>query len=102
MTLLRSGSRTRGKSPGHSGLGGAEPNEVGQVGSLGLGHVKSSAKVVPERDAQLGAGQQQAEESIAAVTAVVRACAAGDLAPDHLRAQVALGTIGVQGQLWPL
>jgi len=46
------------QKPGHSGLGGAEPDEVGQVGSLGLGHVESSAKVVPERDAQLSAGQQ--------------------------------------------
>ena len=46
------------QKPGHSGLGGAEPDEVGQVGSLSLGHGEASAKVVPERDAQLGAGQQ--------------------------------------------
>ena len=54
---------------------------------------------VPEGDAELGTGQQQAEEGVAALAAPIGVGSAGDLAFDHVRPQIALGAVGVQRQL---
>jgi hypothetical protein len=47
------------------------------------------AETVPEGDAELNAGQQQAGEGVPALASLIEASTAGDLALDHLWAQVA-------------
>src|SRR4051794_15790400 len=66
---------------------------------IGLGDPKAVSEEVPEGNAQLGTGQQQAEEGVAALAALIGAGSAGDLALDHVRPQIALGAVGVQRQL---
>jgi hypothetical protein len=59
-------------------------------------------EILPERDAELLAGQQQAKECVAAIATRVRACAARDLALDHLGAQIPFRAVSVQRHLWPV
>src|SRR3954470_1431949 len=58
------------------------------------------AEVVPEGDAELLAGLGEAEEGVAALAAKIALGAAADLALGHLAADVVLGTVGVQRDLW--
>src|SRR5687768_15545401 len=88
-----------GQKSGRSGGLGAEPDEVWQIWSVGLCYTQAVSEEVPERDAQLGTGQQQAEEGVAALAALIGVGPAGDLALDHLRSQIALGAVGVQRHL---
>src|SRR5512134_2898276 len=91
-----------GQKSGRSGGSGAEPDEVGQVGSVGAGDAEAVAEILPERDAELLTGPQQAKEGVAASAARIRACAAGDLALDHLGAQILFRAVRVQRHLWPV
>src|SRR5690349_5899522 len=54
------------------------PDEVGQVQGIGSGDAEAVAEIVPEEDAELGAGQQQAGEAVPAVASLIGAGAAGD------------------------
>src|SRR3954465_3997829 len=73
--------------------------EVWQVRGVGLGDSEAVSEEVPEGDAQFGTGQQQAEEGVAAITALIGAGSARDLALDHLRPEIALGAVGVRRHL---
>ena len=66
-----------------------------------LGNTDAVAEIIPERDAELVAGVHQIEKCVAAITAAVAVGAAADLALDDVAANVALGAIGVQGNLRP-
>ena len=57
------------------------------------------AEIVPEGDAELSAGQQQAGEGVPALASLIGAGTAEDLALDHLWAQVALRAIGIERHL---
>ena len=57
------------------------------------------AEIVPEAEAELAAGLEQAEEGVAAVAAGVAAGAGADLAPGDLGADVILRAVGVQRDL---
>ncbi len=63
------------------------------------GDDEPGAEVVPERDAELGAGLGEAEEGIAAVAAGIAARAAADLAFGHLAADVVFRAVGVERDL---
>src|ERR1700704_2020247 len=64
-------------------------DELREVGDGWVaGDDEPGAEVVPERDAELGAGLGEAEEGIAAVAAGIAARAAADLAFGHLAADV--------------
>jgi hypothetical protein len=77
-----------GQRPGRSGGGGAKPDEVGQVGRLGVRHAEAVAEIILKRDAELLTGLQQAKEAIAVIVNLIRARAAGDHACDHVGAQI--------------
>src|SRR5712691_10883406 len=75
-------------------------DEAGKVGNLTMSRDgEAVAEVIPEGDAELGAGLGQAEESIAAVAPDVASGAAADLTPGDLTADVVLGAVGVQWDL---
>src|SRR5271169_3308036 len=57
---------------------------------------ESVAKVVPERDFELGAGFGETEKGIAAITTDIAAGAGTDLAPGDVAADVVLRSVGVQ------
>ena len=63
---------------------------------LGAGDGEAVAKVIPERDFELGAGFGEAEKGIAAVTTDIAAGAGADLAPGDVAADVVLRSVGVQ------
>ncbi len=63
---------------------------------LGARDGEAVAKVIPERNFELGAGFGEAEEGIAAVPTNVAAGAGADLSPRHLAADVVLRSVGVQ------
>ena len=80
-----------------NGLRGLAADEVGQRRNDRLiWDGESAAEVVPESDAQLGAGLGQAKEGIAAIATDIAAGAATDLALGDLAADVVLRAIGVQ------
>jgi len=60
---------------------------------------ESRAEIVPECDAELGAGLVEAEEGIATVATDIAAGAAADLALGHLAADVVFRSIGMEGDL---
>src|SRR3984893_3207164 len=57
---------------------------------------ESVAKVVPERDFELGTGFGETEKGIAAITTDIAAGAGTDLAPGDVAADVVLRSVGVQ------
>ena len=57
---------------------------------------ESVAEVVPERDFELGAGFDETEKGIAAITTDIAAGAGTDLAPGDVAADVVLRSVGVQ------
>ena len=65
-------------------------------------HGESIAEVVPEGDAELGAGLHETEEGITAAAAGVAVGSAADLSLGNEGADVALGTVGVQRDLGPV
>lgn len=69
---------------------------------LAAGNGEPVAEVVPESDAELGAGFYQTEESITAVSPEIAAGATADLSFGDLAADVVLRAIGVQRDLWPI
>ena len=79
------------------------PDEIGEPGhALGVRDFESGAQVVPERNGELGAGFQQAEEGIARLLAgggagLTRDPAFGDEAADGV-----LRAVGVQRDVWPV
>ena len=60
------------------------------------------SQIVPEGDAELGAGLGETEEGIAAVAPGIAAGAAADLALGDVAADVVLRTVGVQRALGPI
>jgi hypothetical protein len=58
--------------------------------------IEASTEVIPETDAELGAGLGKGEESIAGVAAGIAAGAAGNFAPCDVTTNVVLRAIGVQ------
>src|ERR1700731_2951141 len=85
----------RGKRPGGLGCWATLSDELREVGDGWVaGDDEPGAEVVPERDAELGAGLGEAEEGIAAVAAGIAARAAADLAFGHLAADVVFRAIG--------
>ena len=78
----------------------ATSDDVWQVWNAGLVlNAEAVAEVVPERDAKLGAGLLQSEESVPAITSGVTVCAAANLALGDVAADVAFGTVGVERYL---
>src|SRR5580693_8687022 len=65
------------------------------------GDFEACAEVVPEFDAVLAAGLQEAEKAVAAIAAGVAAGSAADLALGDLATNVVLGAVGVQWDLGP-
>ncbi len=78
------------------------PDNIGEVWEVGLaGDGESGAEIVPERDAELGAGFGEAEEGVAAIASGVAACSAADFSLDDLAADVVLRAVGVEGNFGP-
>ena len=96
---VRHVQRYLGQKGGRSGCCGAHPDEVGQVRGIGSGNADVMAEIVPKGDAELSASQQQAGEGVPALASLIGAGAAGDLALDHVRPQIALGQISLEPPL---
>jgi hypothetical protein len=78
-------------------------DELGEPGhAVGVRDVQPVPEVVPERDGELGAGFQQAEEGVAGLLAGGGAGLAGDPAFDDEAADVVLRAVGVQRDVWPV
>jgi len=61
---------------------GASSDEIRQIGGGGvIGDVEAITEIVPEREAELGCGAHEAEESVATVATEGHLGAAADLAP---------------------
>jgi hypothetical protein len=74
--------------------------ESGKAGDLKISRGgEAVTEIIPEGDAELGAGLGQAEEGVAAITPEVAAGAAADLAPGDLATDVVLRSIGMQRDL---
>ena len=83
-------------------MGGACADDFGEGGDfLAAWDGEACAEVVPEGDAELGAGLGEAEEGVAAVAAGVAAGSAADLALGDLATNVVLGAVGVERDLGP-
>src|SRR6202158_6525353 len=81
LNELTPGIGNRSKRPGGLGCWATLSDELREVGDGWVaGDDEPGAEVVPERDAELGAGLGEAEEDIAAVAAGLAARAATDLA----------------------
>jgi hypothetical protein len=77
--------------------GGACADDFGERGDFLAGwDLEACAEVVPEGDAEFGAGLVEAQEGVAAVAAGVAAGSAADLALGDLATNVVLGSVGVQ------
>ena len=63
---------------------------------------KPRAEVIPEGDAELGAGLVEAEKGIAAIATRIASGAAAHLSFGDLTADIVLRSIGVQRNLWPI
>ncbi len=75
---------------------------MGEVGHfLAAWNREACAEVVPEGDADLGAGVVEPEEGVAAVAAGVAAGSAADFSFGDLAANVVLGAVGVERDLGP-
>jgi hypothetical protein len=86
LSSLRAGKGLQGHNPGRSSLYAAQSDEVGKGWRVGFGNAQPGAEIIPERDAELGAGLDEAEEGVPAVAAGVAAGAAADFAPGDLTA----------------
>src|SRR5947209_18385579 len=72
-------------------------DEIRQVWDGRLaGDAEPGSEIVPEAEAELGAGLGEAEEGVAAVAARVAASATADLSAGDLGADVVLRAVGVQ------
>jgi hypothetical protein len=58
--------------------------------------IEPCAEIIPEADAELGAGLGEAKEGIARVATAIAAGAARDFAPCDVTTNVVLGAVGVQ------
>ena len=63
------------------------------------GDAEAAAEIVPECDAELGAGLGKTEEGIAAIATEVTAGSGTELAAGDLAADVVLGAVGMQRRL---
>jgi hypothetical protein len=103
--LLTWVARSPGKTPGHEASGrlAAAADEIGEWCNRRLSDdADPVAEEVPECDAGLGAGVQQAEACITAVAAYRTVGAAADLALHPLAADAAFRTVAVQRNLRPV
>src|SRR5450755_3654649 len=66
------------------------------------GDFEPAAQIIPDLDAELVAGLDETEESIAAVPADVGPCASADLAPRDLTANVVFRAVGVKRDFRPV
>ena|SRR5579863_9978226 len=69
---------------------------------LGVRNEEPSAEMIPECNAELGAGVHQGEEGVGAVTSIVTAGVVADLPLYDVAADVSLRAIGVQWYLRPI
>jgi hypothetical protein len=74
--------------------GGDDFGEGGDVPATG--DFEAGAEIVPEFDAVLAAGLQEAEKAVAAIAADVGAGSSADLALGDLATDIVLGAVGVQ------
>jgi hypothetical protein len=72
--------------------------EIGHVGMVWGG--ETVAEIVPEGNAELRAGLCETQKCIAAIASGVAAGATADVAPGDLAADIVLGVVGVQRDLW--
>src|SRR5258708_30552777 len=67
-----------------------------------VGDFEPVGEIVPEGDTELGAGFGQAEESIAAISPCIASGSAADLSLDDVAADIALRSVGLERDLWPI
>ena len=78
-------------------------DEIGEPGhAVGVRDLQPGPEVVPERNGELGAGFQQAEEGVARLLAGRGAGLAGDPAFDNEAADGGLRPVGMQRDVWPV
>ena len=78
-------------------------DELGEPGHpVGIRDLQAGTEVVPERDGELGAGFQQAEEGVTGLLAGRGTGFAGDPAFGDEAADVVLRAVGVQRDVWPV
>ena len=78
-------------------------DELREVGDgAGFGAAQPGAEIVPESDAELGAGFGKAEEGIAAIASEIAAGATANLALGDLAADGVFGAVGVQRNFRPV
>src|SRR4051794_14483570 len=70
--------------------------------SAGIGAAQPGAEIIPEGEAELGAGFGEAEKGIAAIAPAIAAGAAADLALGHLAADGVFSAVGVQRDVRPI
>src|ERR1700675_217466 len=86
-----------GQNPWLLGRLGSGEDDFGQAwDGVSARDGESVAKVVPERDFELGAGFGETEKGIAAITTDIAAGAGTDLPPGDVAADVVLRSVGVQ------
>src|SRR3982074_3419812 len=90
----------RGKTSGGSGCQAGSADEFREVGDGSVsGDIEPGAEIIPEGDAELGAGFGEAEEGIPAVASGIAAGAAADFAFGDVAADVVFGAVGVEWDL---
>src|SRR5216684_3513591 len=78
-------------------------DEGGEAWDVGvIGDFEAVGEVVREGDTELGAGFGEAEESIAAISTCIASGSAADLALDDVAADIALRSVGMERDLWPI
>ena len=78
-------------------------DEIGEPGhAVGIRDLQPGTEVIPERNGELGAGFQEAEEGVARLLAGRGAGLAGDPAFGDEAADGVLRTVGVQRDVWPV
>src|SRR6266849_3592857 len=94
---LMSLPRNRGKTSGRSGCRAGPADEFREVGDGSVsGDIEPGTEIIPEGDAELGAGFGEAEEGIPAVASGIAAGAAADFAFGDVAADVVFGAVGVE------
>ena len=68
----------------------------------GIGAAQPGAEIIPEGEAELGAGFSEAEKGVAAIAPEIAAGAAADLALGHLAADGVFSAVGVQRDVRPI
>src|SRR6266852_3551508 len=82
----------RGKTSGRSGCQAGSADEFREVGEGSVsGDIEPGTEIIPEGDAELGAGFGEAEEGIPAVASGIAAGAAADFAFGDVAADVVFG-----------